>query len=461
MNKKSLALLTATSIATAVLTIPTQSTAAVSVQNYSAPANKTYSMTEDAMLYVAPQDGLWTGRRLFFGAMYNYVNAPLVELNAERTQRLGTVVNGIHTLDMTAGWMITQRASLNLSLPLNMAGVTGNTAQFALGDARLMGKWRLTPDFAWVHVAIIPEMIFPTGAQDLFLSNGGLGGGMRVSVERDFGPIVASVNAGYRYRHNATFQDLNYTHSLPLALGLYVPIGQKFGINGEASGAVSLPFNRFSNPGEVYLGARFHPSREVTLAAGAALGSVNGIGSNDYRVIGGVQFSPMPKEEIPVIVAPAPVMLSAKAELQKQVVFTAKEIQLGQEVKFEHGKDVLTASGKALLDVVADVMKENKDSYKSIVIEGHTNDIGGHKFNNKLSQARAAAVKEYLISRGIDAKVLDTKGYGKTRPKLLPGLSRDAQREANRRVEFKVIQSKKPRAKKSNGTQAQVVKQAS
>lgn len=435
-----------------VLQNPLQAMASLSVQNFSPATNSTYTMTEDASLFVAPQDNLWTGRRLFFSAMYNWVDRPLVELNADRTQRLDTIVSQIHTLDITAGLAITQRFSLNAVLPLNLTSVYGNTNQFALGDARLIGKWRLTPDWAWVHVAVIPEFTAPTGAQDLFLSSGGVGAAMRVAVERDFGPVVASANVGYRYRANAVFSDLNYTHTIPMALGLFVPVGKVFGINAEASGSMLVPLNRFNNPGEVYLGARIQPSREFVATLGAAVGAVGGVGSNDIRVIAGLKFSPIPGETLPIAlptVQAAPIVVDPKVEIRKQVIFTAKEIQLGQEVKFEHNKAVLTASGKELLDAVAEVLIENKGQYKSIVVEGHTNEIGSQKFNLKLSRARAKAVKEYLISRGIGKDVLKTEGFGKMRPKALPGLSREAQLEANRRVEFKVIQDAKKGAKKA------------
>lgn len=463
---KTFKLFTAVASAAAILTIPMRSSASVSVQNYSAPSNSTYTLTEDASLYVSPQDPTWTGGRLFFGAMYNYVHNPLVELNADRTARLSTIVNSIQTLDMTAGWTITRRVSIDATLPLNLVRrLDSATNQFSLGDARLFSKIRLTTDDAWMHVALIPEVIFPTGAQDLFLSSGGFGGGARLSMERDFGPLTASINMGYRYRGNAVFGDLDYTHSIPLALGLFIPVGQSFGINAEAAGSVLAPLNRFQNPGEAYVGGRYRFNREAVINLGAAIGSISPIGSNDFRVIAGVQFSPMPKEQAPIALPVVAVVtpVDPKVELKKQVVFTPKEIQLGQEVKFEHGKDRLTDSGKQLLDAVAEVLQENKGSYRRIIIEGHTNDIGSFKFNLKLSQARAIAVREYLISRGIQASVLNSTGYGKTRPKYLPGMSHTAQLEANRRVEFKVIQDKKKKTstEKSTSPEAKAVKPAS
>jgi len=142
-----------------------------------------------------------------------------------------------------------------------------------------------------------------------------------------------------------------------------------------------------------------------------------------------VEQKPAPKPAVVVIVKKAP-----------RVVFTAKEIKISEEIKFKHASAVLTASGRNLLDEVVAVMKKNRASYRKIMIEGHTNELGSYPYNQKLSEQRAASVREYLAARGITSKDLMVIGYGKTKPKKnLRGLSKDARLAANRRVEFKVI----------------------
>ncbi|MCL4558426.1 MAG: OmpA family protein, partial [Deltaproteobacteria bacterium] len=51
-----------------------------------------------------------------------------------------------------------------------------------------------------------------------------------------------------------------------------------------------------------------------------------------------------------------------------------------------------------------------------ILIEGNTDSSGSAAFNERLSEARAEAVKQYLVSHGIDPDRLRTKGYGQTQP---------------------------------------------
>ena len=65
-------------------------------------------------------------------------------------------------------------------------------------------------------------------------------------------------------------------------------------------------------------------------------------------------------------------------------------------------------------------------------------------YNQKLSEARAAAVKDYLVEHGVDAGHLSSKGFGKSRP--IADNNTDAGRELNRRVELKILGGDAPAA---------------
>ena len=73
-----------------------------------------------------------------------------------------------------------------------------------------------------------------------------------------------------------------------------------------------------------------------------------------------------------------------------------------------------------------------------IEIGGHTDNQGGEAYNDKLSQDRAKAVYDYLVSRGIPAERLSYRGYGMRNP--IADNSTEEGRAANRRTEFKIIQ---------------------
>ncbi len=115
-----------------------------------------------------------------------------------------------------------------------------------------------------------------------------------------------------------------------------------------------------------------------------------------------------------------------------------KKILVLDVILFFFDKTIIKPESFPVIDAVVDILKENPQ-IKKIRIEGHTDLKGGVGYNKKLSQGRAAAVRQYLVEHGIDANRLTSQGYGKSRPLVKPEKTpEDAQ--ANRRVEFIILQ---------------------
>lgn len=109
-----------------------------------------------------------------------------------------------------------------------------------------------------------------------------------------------------------------------------------------------------------------------------------------------------------------------------------KEIEKNfNAAKFKAGKADLSDDAKFVLYDLSKVMLENTDLRLKIV--GHTSDEGNADFNKKLSEKRAKAAVDFLISRGIEADRLQFEGKGSSEP-LDPN-----NREVNRRTEFIVL----------------------
>ena len=119
------------------------------------------------------------------------------------------------------------------------------------------------------------------------------------------------------------------------------------------------------------------------------------------------------------------------------VVVTPTGIALPEQVQFEPGRATLAPRSEALLKRLADKINANA-RIKRLRIEGHTDDVGTEKKNQELSQARAEAVREFLIARGVAAERLQAVGYGNTRP-LDRRTTSDA-RAKNRRVELIIVE---------------------
>lgn len=101
-------------------------------------------------------------------------------------------------------------------------------------------------------------------------------------------------------------------------------------------------------------------------------------------------------------------------------------------VRFETGKATLKEESFEILDQIVDIMKEYIGH--RLTISGHTDNVGDDDFNMVLSEDRARACMQYLISKGVSPTRLAYKGYGETVPigdnKTVFG------RGLNRRVEF-------------------------
>lgn len=102
-----------------------------------------------------------------------------------------------------------------------------------------------------------------------------------------------------------------------------------------------------------------------------------------------------------------------------------------QGVQFESGKATLTADSHARLDTIVEYMAHKLSA--KIEISGHTDNVGGAKKNKRLSQARADAVRDYLVAKGIDASRIQAVGYGDERP--IASNATPEGRQENRRIE--------------------------
>lgn len=103
-------------------------------------------------------------------------------------------------------------------------------------------------------------------------------------------------------------------------------------------------------------------------------------------------------------------------------------------VNFEFDKSDLTSTAMANLDKLAEVLVNNPDT--NINIYGYTDSKGTDAYNLALSERRAASVKNYLASKGVEASRMFTQGMGEQNP--VATNDTDEGRAKNRRVEFAI-----------------------
>jgi|GEM_PF-258842 len=121
---------------------------------------------------------------------------------------------------------------------------------------------------------------------------------------------------------------------------------------------------------------------------------------------------------------------------KSKVVLTREKIEILEKVFFDFNKATIQKRSFALLDQVVAVLKANPQ-IALLRVEGHTDSDGVDAYNFKLSDARAASVRTYLIGKGIDPARVASAGYGETRP--IADNKTAVGREKNRRVEFVIV----------------------
>ncbi len=126
--------------------------------------------------------------------------------------------------------------------------------------------------------------------------------------------------------------------------------------------------------------------------------------------------------------------LDPKDDVPKKEEFkveVGKSIAL-EGVTFASGKATLTPESEATLEKAYNTLYQNPEVV--VEIQGHTDNVGKRATNMKLSDARANAVKAWLVAKGIAAERVTTKGYGPDKP-VAPNTTKEGKAK-NRRIEF-------------------------
>ncbi len=300
---------------------------------------------------------------------------------------------------------------------------------FNLGDLELNFKLRLID--AKTHkygLSFLPYIVLPTATDPSsdFVGNGTAAGGGKFIF--DFQPsekFSLALNVGYEAR--GKFVDVSgqtINDHLTMGLGVaYNVMRNKLKIIGETQmeTVVSDFFHRRTTPAEARVGVRYAINRSMDINAGGGLGYTNGISSPDFRVFTGFTYTRRPIAKVTLKEAPPD-------EFQ-----IGDELTLQDKIYFDFDKARIRDISKPTLDKVAALLKAHPELTK-LRVEGHTCNLGTDAYNLRLSQRRANAVVDYLVSQGVDRSRLRAVGYGETKP-LVPN-SDEPHREQNRRVQI-------------------------
>jgi OOP family OmpA-OmpF porin len=148
---------------------------------------------------------------------------------------------------------------------------------------------------------------------------------------------------------------------------------------------------------------------------------------SDSHLITTASFDVRPRETT------EPTITVVARPTRSQVQLRARELTIRRQINFATDSAEILPDSIPLMTEIADALMRHPE-LTGIEIQGHTDNRGGSERNMTLSQQRADAVRQWLITAGIAADRLTARGYGDTRP-VAPNITAGG-RARNRRVQF-------------------------
>lgn len=140
------------------------------------------------------------------------------------------------------------------------------------------------------------------------------------------------------------------------------------------------------------------------------------------------------KEDMTVECGAEPVKAAAPPPPPPAPVYESKTI--AAEALFDFNKSTLKPAGQTAIHNLDEDIKSKGARVVDINVIGHTDSVGPEAYNETLSLKRATSVKDFMVSEGVDAGIIDISGEGERNP--IASNDTDEGRALNRRVEIQV-----------------------
>jgi outer membrane protein OmpA-like peptidoglycan-associated protein len=392
------------------------------------------------------------------GAAWQLEHLPLEYF--ENTLPAGAAIASRNTLHLAGGYPIGGRVMLGgrWSAALMDPGDEPSVAplrQVAAGDLGLFGRVAMLQGERFAFGPRL-ELWLPTGTDESWVSERAARYAPSLLAQLDLGPARLHAGAGLMVRPELdTERDFELGSEATFQLGAAVVVSDGWTGLLEASsrhGLADFMQPGAENPIELKAGARYAPGLlAVDMVGGTALS--HGYGTADFRLLVSIsrlapRSRPEPEPAPVVVEIPPPRAVVAIAEElpdQRPEVSWEKDelaqvhrgrIVIREPLQFELDTAVLLPESVPTLEAVADIMTEYPQ-IELLVIEGHASEEGSDRHNYDLSNLRAVAVFEALLSAGVRPQRLSYRALGETAP-VAPGED-EASLARSRRVEFHIV----------------------
>jgi outer membrane protein OmpA-like peptidoglycan-associated protein len=135
---------------------------------------------------------------------------------------------------------------------------------------------------------------------------------------------------------------------------------------------------------------------------------------------------------------PGPANPDPKKNGCPMAVIAADQVKIRDQIKFRFNSAELDPASDPILEAVSALLVQHAEIVH-VRVEGHTDNKGSADYNLSLSRRRAASVQKWLVAHGIEAKRLESQGFGLTKP--IDDNTTEEGRRNNRRVEFHIVES--------------------
>jgi MYXO-CTERM domain-containing protein len=348
----------------------------------------------------------------------------------------------------------------------------------ALGDVRIGAR---APFATWrgARLAAGLDVWLPTGSRAAFASDGSMRALPKAIAGGRLGAVEYGGELGLLLR---SARDLGYTRIGP-AIAWSAAAAWRFGAfraGPEVFGRYQVEGSGVS-PAEFLLGGHWNRG-PWDVGFGLGSGFNRAPGAAPIRMVTGVTWRPgswMPaRTERPMTVAhepaaappqpeperapaPAPVPVAepppaalpavaadpvrppaaqppAEASAPALTAQARRDLEGVHPIRFENDKDVIRPESEGILRELASLLSRHPE-FSRVRVEGHTDSKGSRGHNTRLSDRRAAAVREWLVGiGGVDAARLEAHGYGPSQP--VADNHTEEGRARNRRVEFRIVE---------------------
>jgi outer membrane protein OmpA-like peptidoglycan-associated protein len=419
------------------------------LQNFNPTTNGLDFVTVQSTKTLTPGEfnlGFWTNYAFNSLPFFKAPGVPSAQNFSEPNDKLLSA-------DFNVGLGLSDAWDIGLSLPMVLDQEIDNSTQLGsyndtgLTEIRINSKYRFYQTETWA-LAAVGSINFDRIKNNPFSGNDS---GPTFNVEGVFDYVIEpgllwAVNIGYRFRDEG--QAIAGSDVIPLsdqilyssALSYFYEqwnthfIFEAFG--GSYNKNTPIPTDRKHSNLELLLGAKHQITPKLAAHGGVSTEGYHGLSSPDLRLYLGLNWMVGPLKER-VVAPPAPE--PAAAVVSTVIEEPPSEIIVLSSINFDTRSDEMTPASRRDFESTITKIKNNTQTLRKIIVEGHTDSRGTDAYNLGLSHRRSNSVVRVLKSALDSSVIIEGVGKGESRP--VDRNDTDKGRAQNRRVELKIYRT--------------------